>query len=647
VPCWKTQIKTKRLPQATYRLHKVSTSVASIWSSSGLHITARGSLRGGILSAKVVWGNKSGGLDVVRDRHAGATPGIDTYCGLVVGLDILRLSAMSATPRATATVSRFRRNSQIKPRSLSANVRRGAVWSIAGTIILRFSSVITTAIVAHILTPHDFGVFAVALTVFTIVTALGEFGVASCLARADLDAESLAPTLWSVSIASSLLIAGALYEFASPIAAGLGSPDAAQSVKIMSIVLLIWGVSGVPTGQCLRDFRADVFFWADVLSFFPGMLVLLFLAKHGDGATAFAWSRVAGQGTSCAVVLISVPKLHRPGLARSALSVLYRFGVPIAFANLISNVLQNVDYALISRLLGPVLLGAYVLAFNAASWSMGLLAGVLNNVALPAFSRVKDDAVRLRAAMVDGIRVVMLIAAPMCLIAMVLARPLVITLYGSRWASSATVLSILSCYGLISVAGVLFSNMLAALGRSRLVLGVQLIWLLGLVPAMVIGVREDGIVGAAIAHILIIGPVVLPCYLIALKRATGIRVSLLAKAAFPSLAVGAAAACLAWFAASRFENPVLQLTVGAAVGGSFYAVVMVPQLILLVTRGRTIPPRVNRILVTYYRAGRTLGVTMGPPPRHAVGRERHGMAKRRATRNGDNIAPLSNQIRKG
>jgi lipopolysaccharide exporter len=535
---------------------------------------------------------------------------------------------MTAPPSATASVSRFHLIHRGEPRSLAANVRRGAIWSFAGTMILKFSSVGTTAIVARILTPHDFGVFAVALTVFTIVTAIGEFGVISCLSRADLDVESLAPTLWTVSLASSLLMAGLLYEFATPISASLGSREAAGPVQAMSIVMVIWGIVAVPTAQCVRDFRADVLFRANALSFFPSLAVLLFLAKHGDGAMAFAWSRVAAQGTSATVILLSVPKLHRPGMARGALSVLYKFGLPLACANFVGYILQNVDYALISRLLGPVMLGTYVLAFNSASWSMALLGGVLNNVSMPAFSRVKHDVVRLRTAMADGLRVVTLIAAPMCTMVMVLARPLVLTLYGAQWASSAIVLSILSLYGLISVVGVLFSSMLAALGRSKLVLAVQLVWLLGLVPAMTIGVHEDGITGAAIAHIVIIGPVVLPCYLVALRRVTGVHVSLLAKAAFPPLAAAVAAAGLAWCAASRFHSPPVQLTAGVVAGGSLYAVVMVPQLVLLIMRGRVIPPKMNKVLVAYYRTGRTFGLPMGSPPRHAMGRKRYRAATR-------------------
>jgi len=389
-------------------------------------------------------------------------------------------------------------------------------------------------------------------------------------------------------------------------------------VQVMGIVVVIQGISAVPTAQCTRDFRQEKLFLANALSFLPSMVVLVFLAKHGSGAMAFAWSRVTGQSVALAVILFSAPKLHLPRMTRYALGILYRFGLPLAVANFVGFILQNVDYVLIGHFIGPVLLGTYVLAFNAASWSTTLLWGVLNTVSMPAFSRVKHDAVKLEGAMADALRSVVLFAAPMCTLVMVLAHPLVLTVYGGHWVRAATILPILSCYGLISIVGVLFSNMLAALGRSKFVLAVQLIWLAGLLPAMAIGVHEDGIVGAAIAHIVIIGPVVLPCYLFALKRATGIRAGLLARAAFAPFAAAVAAAGLAWFTASEFDSPPVQLVAGLAAGGLLYVTVTAPQLILLVMRGRALNPRVMGVLRAYYRTGRALGMRMGPLPRHAM-----------------------------
>lgn len=505
-----------------------------------------------------------------------------------------------------------------KVRSLAVNVRSGAIWSMASTLVLKISGIAITAIVARILNQHDFGVFAVANTVFVIVSAFGEFGISSCLARADLKVSDIAPTMWTVSLSSSLVIGGALVIFAEPIAASLGSADGAGPVRVMAIVMVLTGVAAVPTGQCVRDFKQDKIFLANVVSFIPSTVVLIVLARSGSGADAFAWSRVAGQFTSCVIVMFSVPRFYLPGCSRAALSILYRFGIPLAVANFIGYLLQNVDYALIGRLLGSVRLGTYVIAFNAASWSSSLLVGVLAAVAVSAFSRVRHDAQRLMGAMADGVRAVMLIAAPMCALEMVLARPLVIVLYGANWVAAAAPLAILTLYGLIFIVCLLFSQVLAAFGKSTFILVVQIIWLVVLIPAMIVGVKTHGIVGAAWAHIVVIVPVVLPCYLYALRRATGIHFNTLAIAALPPLVASAISGTVAWAVMAVLHAPLLQLLLGGAAGGILYLVLTAGQILEVMGRGKIRHPAVLRLMQAYGRLGRALGISSsGPRPRHA------------------------------
>src|SRR5690349_7663089 len=87
-------------------------------------------------------------------------------------------------------------------RSLAASVRRGALWIFVSNLLLRLANVALTAIVAHILTPHDFGVFAVAATAYAIVLSISELGIGSCLVRADLNIDNLAPTVTTLSVLS-------------------------------------------------------------------------------------------------------------------------------------------------------------------------------------------------------------------------------------------------------------------------------------------------------------------------------------------------------------------------------------------------------------------------------------------------------------
>jgi lipopolysaccharide exporter len=503
---------------------------------------------------------------------------------------------------------------------LSSHVRRGAAWNVASTLLLKFSSIGITALVARILTPHDFGVFAVANTVFMIVSAFSEFGIASCIARADLKVGEIAPTMTTVAIGTSVAIAAAMEFFATPIASALGSPDGAGPVRIMAIVMILSGVASVPTAQCIREFKQGSIFLANIIAFFPGMIVLVVLAKTGDGASAFAWSRVAGQLTSAIVIFVATPRFYLFGMSRKALSVLFKFGFPLAVANFVSYILQNVDYALIGHLMGPVLLGTYVIAFNSASWSSALLLNVLTMVAMPAFSRVKHDRELLMGAMADGVRAVMLVAAPVCTLVIVLAGPIVLTLYGARWSGAIDPLRILSLYGLISVLCLLFANMLTALGKTRVILIVQLIWLAALVPAMAIGVHMDGIVGAASAHIAIVAPVVLPCYLFALHRETRVKLVSLAKAAAPPVIAATVAAIATVLVMSNLKNEQLKLFGGGAAGGLIYCVLMLPQIVVVLGRGKITNQRIMRIVGNYY------SVTRYPAARRKLSKDVTGQA---------------------
>lgn len=534
---------------------------------------------------------------------------------------------MSSTPApSTSEISGAGRPSEEDSPPLAASVRRGALWSALSTLLLRLSNVAITAIVAHILAPRDFGVFTVALTAYTIVFTVSEFGVASCLVRADIDLDVMAPTMVTVSLATSAICAGAMAAFARPIAAALGSADGAQPIRVMALVVLINGLFAVPGAQLNRDLRQDKLFLANIISLVPSTAALFLLAKSGSGAMAFAWSRVITAFVMGCVYAAYAPKAYMPSVSRSAFSILFRFGLPLAGANIINFTLLNVDYAFIGHLMGPVALGAYVLAFTLASAPVLLLGGVINGIAVPAFSRVKHDPDRLKDAMASALRAVSLILMPMCAMMMVLSRPLVYTLYGTKWAASVEVLSILSLYGAISVICILFSNILASLGKAKLTLLVQLLWIGALVPAMALGVHRDGLVGAAMAHIAVVGPLVLPTYLFATGRAVGVGFTALGKAVVPPLLAASAAALAARSAASQFASPLAQLVSGLGVGGLVYLAATAPLCVAFLSQEQTAKLRALRLFRRFDSAARLVGLHGGSGPGRHGGRHRAGSA---------------------
>jgi lipopolysaccharide exporter len=475
--------------------------------------------------------------------------------------------------------------------SLSAAVRRGALWSLGTTAILKLANVLTTAVIAHILDPRDFG-----------VNAVGDLGLGLCILRADLNIDYLAPTMTTVAVTTNAIQAGVMVAFATPIAAALGSAAAADPIKVLALAMLINGIFIVPGAQLMRDFKQDKIFLATLIAFLPSTAVLILLAISGSGAMAFAWSMVVGTTITGCVVFVSVPRHYRPGFSRSALNVLVRFGFPLASANIVNYVLLNGDYAVVGHLAGAVALGAYVLAFNVASWPYSLLGFMVNSVSMPAFSRVKDDADRVKNAIARALRAISLVVMPMTALTIALARPLVLTLYGAKWTASIEPLSILAIYGAISIICVLFANVLVGLGRAKFVLVVQLVWLAALLPEIALGILRDGIVGAAIAHVIVIGPIVLPIYLFGLRKVADLAA--LAKACLPALLAASAAALVAAGIATQFTYPVVQLITGLVAGGMTYTVAAFPYAMSLLSQEQITKLRARRILNLYNIAAR-------------------------------------------
>lgn len=453
--------------------------------------------------------------------------------------------------------------------SLVRRAGTGALWAAAGNIAVRLAGIAVTAVIARILSPADFGVFAVALAVHVVVGSLAELGMGSAVARSALEPEDIAPTVTSLSIGVSLLLGVVMVASAGVVAALLGVPAAAEPIRVLSICLMLTGVFAVPGAQLTREFRQDRIFLAAAAGFVPANALLVVLALDGGGATSFAWSRVLGQIVTGAVMVASLRRRYRPGWRPAAAVPLLLFGLPLALANLVNWSLLNADYVIIGRLLTETEVGVYMVAFTVASWSTTVLSSVLNGVVVPTFGRVLEDRERLSAALCSALRLVALVAAPVCVVTAVLAGPLVETVFGTTWRGAAPVLAVLAVYGALFSVSLLFANVLVAAGATSRLLGIQLVWVAVLVPGMVVGVHVDGLVGVAWAHVASIALVAVPLYVMAVRRVTGVRMHGLLAAAGRPLVAAVLAGALA-FAVTRLEDVAwvsLLLGGGLAVGG--------------------------------------------------------------------------------
>ena len=462
---------------------------------------------------------------------------------------------------------------EIPPASVAAQVGRGAAWGLLNSSVIRVASLASGIVLARLLSPADYGVYAVALVALTLLQSFNELGVSLALVRWDGNVRRIAPTVMTLATTSSLVLYLAAYLAAPAFCEAMGSPDATFVLRLMCLAVIVDGVATVPIGLLNRHFMQRERFVGDGASFAISTGLTIGLAIAGVGPASFAYGRVAGAVVGTVIYAAVSPLRVGPGWNREQVGPLLRFGLPLAGASLLVLSVSNVDAIIVGAQLSATSLGVYLIAFNLSSWPLTVFAEAARRVALAGFSRLATDPAELQRSFARGMALLMTVTVPVCVLLAAYADPLIRLLYGDPWAPAALALPLLAVLGLMRVALFVCYDLLVALDRSRLLIGLQTLWLAALIPALIAGTAWGGIQGAAAAHVLVVLVVVTPAFALALRR-LGLRPGRALMSCLRPLLGGAAIALSAWVVRSMTEGGFTQL----AVGGLAAALVYVPVL---------------------------------------------------------------------
>jgi O-antigen/teichoic acid export membrane protein len=492
-------------------------------------------------------------------------------------------------------------SSEIAP--LRRLLGKTVAWSTLDVVVGRLGQFTQGVIIARIVAPRYFGVFAIALTVHMIVVNVSELGVGAALIRDDPSrTRRSAPTVATITLVTSGLLAALIFALSPILASSLGSARAAGPIKVMALNLPLAGLTAVPSALLKRDFRMDRMFVADTANMLVTFAVVVPLAVAGWGALALAWSWVAGQVATTVLLLSYRPARFWPGWNKAEARRLLAFGLPLAGMQLLGMAVLNVDYITVGRLLGAVALGFYMLAFNISGWPINVLGYVINSVSLPGFSRLRNDGAAMPAVFPRSLRLVATITLPVCFIIGALAHPAVGAIYGERWAPAASALVGLSVLAAGRILETLVGDFLIALGRTRAVLLAELPWLIALTGTLILVAPRYGIAGVGVAQACVVVGVMGPVCAVLLHQ-SGVSLREVARVLIRPLLWALLAAAVAHAVSSLISNDFAACVAGGIAG---LAVASVPF-------ARVITRKISATVRRTFARGRSSGTSVVEP----------------------------------
>jgi O-antigen/teichoic acid export membrane protein len=451
---------------------------------------------------------------------------------------------------------------------------RGLRWSLAATVATKVASFGMGLVLSRLLTPDDFGLYAIALAATGFVMHVNDVGLIAATVQWRGKLRDIAPTASTLALAFSLLVYGAFWVGAPAFADLAGNPTATPAIRLLTLLIVIDGITAIRVASLQRSFQQPKIAIANTVGVVLQIPVAIGLALHGAGAYSFVVGQLA-QATLTGILIFTWARMPvQLGLDRRIAAALLRYGFPLAAGLGVEALLINADYVVVGKLLGATLLGYYLLAFNVSSWVANTLGTAIRYVSVAGFSRLSEQ----EGALSDGFRrsvgMLLTMVVPIVVIMGALAEPLIGVLYGPRWAPAAAALTFLMILALIRLLTGLSLDALMGVGATRSAFVVNAVWAAVLVPALIVGTLVDGIRGTAIAHVAVGIGVALPVSAIALRMA-GVHLRPICTDALRPVIGGTLAAAVSMLVANLLggQHPILQLIAGGIAGAAVYALI--------------------------------------------------------------------------
>ncbi len=466
---------------------------------------------------------------------------------------------------------------QMNSSDLKNRAIKSLAWYTGTRLWTQMLSWGVTVFLARLLTPSDYGLFAMAFAVITLIELLQEFGLGvSIIQRQDLRPEHVNAIFWITSSAS-LVVALVGYGLAHPAALFYHEPKMVWIIRALCLTFVLNSAATVPYSLLTKelDFRSRSL--AEAYGVIASAAASLALAYWGFGV----WALVAGQVARAAVrnAGLFIYAGWRPLLQVKVrgLKELVTFGLRIAGAGGILSLLDGFNTAMIGRLIGDAGLGYYNMADTLGKGSPvhKLSTSILNQVSLPMFSKLQQQNEQLRHYFLKITKYLAVISLPTQIGMFLVSRDVVNVVLGNKWLPIVGVLQIFCVGGILYVVVLPCSPILTAKGRANTLFKFAAVTGPILTIALFTG-TYFGLLGVAVAWFIVF-LVTRACLLLLVSR--DLCVSLrqyLRNVQWPAFAtiIMAVAVLITQSGIRSLENAPLRLTISVSVGTLFYSAVL-------------------------------------------------------------------------
>ena len=369
----------------------------------------------------------------------------------------------------------------------------GVATLSAARVVQLASSFVAIPFLARMLTPVDFGLAALALSMVMFFTMIGDAGLGRSLVRVDAnDTEAWSSAFWA-SVLLMTALSGLFFLISWPAAAFFNEPRLVPIRMVLSLAPLLMGLAEIPAASLLQKEKFQWLAGAEFAAAIAGIVVALIIAFQGGGAWALVWQHLTQRIVKGVVVQLASRLYPRLVLNVGKLKEHMRFMLDTAAWSMTMFVNRQADTLVVGKFLGAATLGLYNVAVRIMQLPVSILGGSLHSAVYPRFVQLREDNKALRELVLFTTMAQAVFVFPPIAAVAAASHAFFTLLLSERWQASGEIFTLLAGAGAIQTIVAINGSLLQAIGRTgarlRLTVEYAILWTISALATAPFGIH--------------------------------------------------------------------------------------------------------------------------------------------------------------
>lgn len=381
----------------------------------------------------------------------------------------------------------------------SKDAIKGISWLGGLRIFTRILSLVRQVILARLLTPGQFGLFAIVGIVLSLTEVFTETGINIFLIQKKENKESIdtyVNTAWVVSICRGIIIAFIIVISAPFISSFFNSKELYPLLILGSTVPLIRGFINPSVVKFIKELRFNKEFSYRTSIFFVESFISIILAYILQSPASLVWGLIAGALFEVILSFRLVSPIPAFVFDKKLFKEILTKGKWLTLSGIFNYLYHHGDDIVVGKILGAVPLGLYDRAYAISMLPISEVSDTFSKATFPLYVKITEDIERFKYAYIKSLVSMSFIVVPIGMVFFFFPEQIITLILGPRWLSASQALQVLAIFGAVRAIASSIIAPIYALQKQEMVTVITFVSLVGMALTIIPFVQNWGIVGA-------------------------------------------------------------------------------------------------------------------------------------------------------